>query len=234
MNSHLFYKTLSIVLGLGLIIACFMIFGASLEKEIRILDIIVCCLIYTQLAQLFIFPMIALEKKGHKEVGMMGIHYFVLSTCCIASIFLMSYGIAYSLSFKFQLIGQLIILFFMLIGRATALSSGNKVLQIHEQEQVAQGGKKSMRADIAAFLEDLALHPDIRLDADVIKRLFAVQESLKYLPPSFSQEAVTLERRFSQTLSDLQLMLRDTTLNASRIETAVLCLEQIVKNRKQL
>ena len=71
MNAKSFYNVLAILLGYGLIIASFIIFGESLDTNIKILDIVVSCFIFTQFTQFSLFPMINFSDSAHKEVGMM-------------------------------------------------------------------------------------------------------------------------------------------------------------------
>ena len=103
MTAKRFYNILAILLGYGLIIGGFLVFGDSLEDKVKILDIIVSCLIFTQFVQFSLFPLINFGDSSHKEVGMMGIHIYVLNFCCIVSIGIMIYGIIYHIPFKFQL-----------------------------------------------------------------------------------------------------------------------------------
>ena len=93
MTAKRFYNILAILLGYGLIIGGFLVFGDSLEDKVKILDIIVSCLIFTQFVQFSLFPLINFGDSSHKEVGMMGIHIYVLTFCCIASIVIMVSGV---------------------------------------------------------------------------------------------------------------------------------------------
>ena len=77
------YRLLAILLGYGIIIASFIIFGESLDDKIKILDIIVSCLVYTLFIQFLIFPLVNLNKSAHKEVGMMGFQFTLLPVCSL-------------------------------------------------------------------------------------------------------------------------------------------------------
>lgn len=146
MTAKRFYNILAILLGYGIIIGGFLVFGDSLEDKVKILDIIVSCLIFTQFVQFSLFPLINFGDSSHKEVGMMGIHIYVLNFCCIVSIGIMIYGIIYHIPFKFQLMGQLVVLFILLVGRVATLHAGEKVQQIHRKEQVIMHGKLSLKS----------------------------------------------------------------------------------------
>ena len=129
------YLLLACLLGYGLIIWGFITFGASLERSVRILDIVVSCLIFTQFIQLTLTPIIRLDEPAHREVGMLGIHWFFVSVSTLLAIGLMVCGAAYSWSFNVQLLGQLLFLMVAFLGRYAALVAGEKVEQRYKAEQ---------------------------------------------------------------------------------------------------
>lgn len=232
MNTQLFFKFLTIVLGYALIIAGFIIFGESLATDIKVLDIIVSCFIHTQFVLLFIFPMIDLSRKVHKEVGMMGIYYYVLNVFCLASIVFMVLGIVFDIAFKYQMMVQLFFLFFFLAGIVATLHSGEKVEKVYAQEHSALRGRDSMKMAMNDFMDELALCRSIQLEPQLFKRLQAIQENVRYMSPSSDERASDIEEKFRQTLSAIKVLLRDVGPNASRIDAEVTHLEQIVRQRK--
>ena len=56
-----FYKILTVLIGYGLIVASFILLFTWLPDDIRILDIVVTSIIYTQLVEFLFFPLIDLE-----------------------------------------------------------------------------------------------------------------------------------------------------------------------------
>ena len=225
------YNISAILLGYGLIIGGFVVFGESIEDNVKILDIIVSCLIFTQFVQFTIFRLVNLIKSAHKEVGMMGIHFATLNICSTLSVGLMTYGIVYSLSFKLQLIGQLAILFILLIGRVATLHSGEKVQQIYEKEQNLMSEKISLRGKMDDFMDELACVKD--LDNMQLNRINNIRESIRFITPSANNEAKNYDNQFIQTLCDLNVLMRNVTLNKEKIIVEIDRLERIVSRRKQ-
>ena len=231
MNAKKFYNILAILLGYGLIISGFIIFGKNLESRIRILDIIVSCLIYTQFVQFAIFPLINRGDPSHKEVGMIGIHLVSLYIFCTLSLGLIICGIIYDIPFKFQIMGQLAILFILLIGRVTTLHSGEKVQQIYVKEQKLMDGKSSLRTAMNDFSDFVStIH---QLDPAIIAKLNSMNEALRFLSPSDSLEAKSYEDQFIQSLEALKVLMRNTTLNKEKIVEEVELLERILARRKK-
>lgn len=231
MTPKRFYNILAILLGYGLIIGGFLVFGESLENKVKILDIIGSCLIFTQFVQFSLFPLINFGDSSHKEVGMMGIHIYVLNFCCIISIGIMLYGIIYHIPFKFQLMGQLVVLFILLVGRVGTLHAGEKVQQIHRKEQVIMHGKLSLKNVMDNFMDDIAIVKD--LDPIAKQKLQNIHESMRFLSPSSNSEALIFDEQFSQSVEDLKILMRNTNLNKEKILEETEHLERILSRRKK-
>jgi len=231
MSAKRFYNIFAILLGYGLIIGGFLVFGESLEDKIKILDIIVSCLIFTQFVQFSLFPLINFGDSSHKEVGMMGIHIYVLIFCCIASIGIMVYGIIYHIPFKFQLMGQLVILLILLVGRVATLHAGENVQQIHHKEQVIKRGKLSLKSIMDDFMDDIAIVRD--LDPIAKQKLQNIHESMRFLSPSSNSEALKFDEQFSQSVENLKILMRNTNLNKEKILEETEHLDRILSRRKK-
>ncbi|MBP5771460.1 MAG: hypothetical protein J6W75_08890 [Bacteroidaceae bacterium] len=229
MKASRFFLFLTIVMGYGLIIGGFWLLGGELEEKVRILDAVVSCVVLTQLFMLLIFPMVNLKKKAHQEVGMMGIHYFSLLMCCLASICYMALGIIYEIPFLFQLLGQLLLLFLLLMGRTSTLFSGEKVVQVYERERATMKGKDALKKFMADLMSDVS---GAGLAPAQAERLSALQESVRYLTPSLESEALELDEKIRQTAADVRTMLNDISSNSDRIEASIGRLEQLMARRK--
>lgn len=231
MTAKKFYNILAILLGYGLIIGGFFVFGESLEDKVKIMDIIVSCLIFTQFVQFSLFPLINFGDSSHKEVGMMGIHFSVLTFCCIASIGMMVFGIICHIQFKLQLMGQLVILFILLVGRVATLHAGENVQQIGRKEQVIMRGKLSLKSIMDDFMDDIAIVKD--LDPIAKQKLQNIHESIRFLSPSSNSEVLRFDEQFSQSVEDLKILMRNTNLNKEKILEETEHLEQILSRRKK-
>lgn len=228
----IFYKALAILLGYGIIIAGFVLFGASLEDDVRILDIVVSCLVFTQLVEFFFFPLIDTSKKAHKEVGMMGIHFTSIGSYFVAVVAIMAAGIYWDLSFTLQLLLQLGALLLLVLGRVATLHAGDKVEQVYQSEQILMDGKLMLKDAMAELMDKVAetdgLTPELK------GRLTEVQESVRFVSPSASSEARNLIAQFTSTTANIAVMLRDVKLNAPQLEQEIGRLERIMTKIKQI
>lgn len=231
MSAKVFYKILAILLGYGLIIGGFIVFGESLEDRVKILDIVVSCLIFTQLVQFMLFPLIDLGKAAHREIGMMGIHFATLISCCVLFLALMTCGIVFQIPFKFQLMGQLIVLFILLVGRVVTLHSGEKVRHIYEKEQHIMSGKLSLRNAMEDFIDEAANVK--KFDENDMKHLRDIHEAMRFITPSANPEARKFDEQFILALDELASMMGNASLNKAKISERIELLERILSKRKK-
>lgn len=230
-NALAIYKALALILGYGLIIACFIIFGAALETKVLVLDIIVSCLIFTQFVPFLFMPLINTNDSSHKEVGMMGIHFMASFWCIAASIALMVIGIIFDIPFVYQLLGQLLILLLAVIGRITTISAGNKVKSVHSKEERILSGRRQLRMETDNFMDHIATVKGI--DPSIVERMQALQEAMRYITPSASPEAIAFDNQFVDILDDLKVLMRDPGANSERIADEVTRLERTLTRRKK-
>ncbi len=225
-----FYKILTVLIGYGLIVASFILLFTWLPDDIRILDIVVTSIIYTQLVEFLFFPLIDLKKKAHKEVGMMGIHLAAINTYAGVAIVIMAVGMIWELSFTWQLLLQLGALLILIIGRVATLHSGEKVEAVYHQEQVLKGGKQQLKAAAESMMDAIARSSE--LSPVLVSRITQLTEDIRYITPSTNNEALNLELQFTRLSDDLKVMLRQSPQNNDQITETVSQLEYILTKRK--
>lgn len=226
-----FYKILTVLIGYGLIVASFILLFTWLPDDIRILDIVVTSIIYTQLVEFLFFPLIDLEKKAHKEVGMMGIHLAAINTYAVVAIVIMVVGMIWELSFTWQILLQLGALLILIIGRVATLHSGEKVEAVYEKEQVLKGGKQQLKAAAESMMDAIARSSE--LSPVLVSRITQLTEDIRYITPSTNNEALNLELQFTRLSDDLKVMLRQSPQNNDQITETVSQLEYILAKRKK-
>lgn len=231
MSTKNIYNLLATLLGYGLIIAGFIVFGESLERNIKILDIVVCCLVFSQFSMFTLFPLINLSNSAHKEVGMLGIHLVALNIVSVLALGLVICGIVFDIPFEYQLFGQLFILLILFLSRYLTLHAGEKVQSVYKNEQNKMSGKVSLKNAMADFMDEMACVKD--LDSADKGRLESIHESLRFITPSDNLEAKNYDSKFLQSLEEVKILVRDTTLNKSKITDEISNLERILSRRKK-
>lgn len=230
MSAKNIFHILAILLGYGLIISGFFVLGTTLEDNIKLLDIFMSCLIFTQFVEFTLFPLVNLNEKAHKEVGMLGIHLLTVNVCSLLSICLMVAGIMNDLSFKIQLICQLAIIFIAMVGRLASSHAGETVEQCYQREENQVLGKKWLKSTMENLMEDAIQTKE--LDEMTRNKIQQINEDIRYITPSCTSEAKEIDQQFCQLAESLRVMIRDVTINQNRIAEEVEHLHRILIRRK--
>lgn len=226
------YNLLAILLGYGLIIGGFVVLNHdTLATKVLTLDIVVACVLFTQVVQWIVFPMIRLDRTHHREVGMMGIHYAVVALYALLSIGIMIYGAIAAWSFSVQLIAQLGALLLLLVGRASTLHAGEKVVAVGNREARTEEGKQTLIAAMDGLIDFTSGMET--LPQPLPDRLAKMREELRYVTPSIAPEARTLDRQFCETTEDLKVLMRQAPINESALMKKTDQLQNLLLKRKQ-
>ena len=224
-------KILTLILGYGLVIGSFFLFGENIEKNVFILDIVVSCIIFTNFAHILLLPMVNLKKEEHKEVGTMGIKYTNMWTYSIATIILMIVANVYEWSFKVQIISQLSLFSLFLLGIISTLTVGEKVNSVYKKEQIQMSGKLLLLDVMTQFMEDVACAKGV--DPKVVEQLNKINENVRYITPSTNPTAKELDLKFCECTKSISVLLRNTALNSAQISEEANRLERIFIQRKK-
>lgn len=226
------YRIIATVLGAGLIIGIFLLFGEPLDGGVLTLDIIASLIVYLHVVHFFFFPLIDLRKQVHKEAGMLGIHFVAAGGCCTLSILTIVAGIILDLPFLLQLIIQLVLLFLLIVARVATLLSGKKIEGIHAEEKRIMDAKGTLTRSLDDFLDN---EPGLKsLNAQELKTLLDLKDALRYLAPSSNAEAKQAESQFTLLLNDLRVMLRNPALNGEKISECVSNLQKTYDRRRNI
>lgn len=141
------------------------------------------------------------------------------------------YG-AEGVPFKWQLIIQVALLFFLLMGFVSSSAATAKTGEIYQKEQNHKQGK----ADLKATFSNLTYTADSsrELPADVRSRLHRLSEETRFLSPSSSREAEMIDGRLVQLASALRPILFNPGMNTGEIEDLLCQIEVEFHRRKQL
>lgn len=232
MGIKLFYKIVTILLGYGLVIGGYLLFGASLSDRVRVLDIIVSCVVLTQFVEFFLFPFVDTNKDAHKEIGMMGIHFVAIDTYIVLAIAVIGCGILWNWSFTIQMMLQGAALLILLVGRVLTLHAGDKVEQVYGREKYMMSGKLSMKGAMTDLLDAVSLSG--ALNEGLANRLKELQDNVRFIAPSASSEASRMEGQIIETAQEIEVLLRDVELNADKLEEDVAQMERLFARRKSL
>ena len=231
MSAKQFYKILAAIIGYGVIVGGYVLFDTFFEKKILILDIIVSCLAFTQILQLFFYQLVNTERPAQKEVGMMGLHFFFLYIYFLGALTIIIIGIVYKLSFQIQLLLQLAILFLLISGRFITLYSGEKVERVYDKEQGLLQGKKKLSALIEELMD--CVYTTQNLDSNIKKRMEIIADEIRFFSPSTTSGAYAFDLRIAKRIECIKTMLKNNDFDKDQISGEVVQLERELAKRKK-
>lgn len=226
------YSWLIVLLGAGLIIGGFLIWGDNLEPKVKYLDIVVSLVLFSQYAMMGFFPMIDTSKEEQKEVGMMGVHYWSLFACTFLSIGVMVYGIHNDVQFKYQLILQLLVLMLLLLGRVSTLSAGKQVEKTYHHEKQLMHNKKTLTSVVQDLLDTINLNGNV--PQEITKRVQDMAERIRYIAPSNNARAMSLDVKIENELLNIGGLLQDLEANTYAIDQGINRTSYLIEQRRQV
>lgn len=226
------------ILGQGLILLAFLlilpdeIFGL---ESIKWLDFGVLSIVYWLWISNFTLSPLNLRDPSQKGIGGLGIKW-------IGSIFYTLFALGFAiacmfyavegtvLAFKWQILAQGVILFFLFVMLFNSAVSMDKVEEVYHAEKEKKEGKKNVRNS----LQNLAFMMESRrAPGAATARVKNLNEEARFLTPSDSDAAVEIENRIADCCEAIMLALTDVEINSRRIEELSEQLEMNFRMRKQ-
>jgi uncharacterized protein YacL len=222
-----------LLFGEAIIIAAFVLFRGNTPDNILVLNIVVSSLVYGLFFCNFRDSWIDLTDKTQKQVGAIGISWFAIGFYSFVAIaFMLVANLEYDLSFTFQLIVHCVLLFFLCLWLLLSRHSADKVAEVYHEQTANRSGilemKTAMR-NLKDKISDTAGLPD-----NFVKKITALEESLRFISPANSNEAYDLERQFVGIINDISYAISDFSMNETAIENNLKKVERIYQNRKSV
>jgi len=229
-------KTLALLLvlfGEVLLIISFLYFGRNVQSDILILNIIVSSIIYGLFFIGIIIPWIDLKDNSQRQIGSIGIREFVTYFYMLLAIAAMIiFNTVNPINFTDQLITHGILFFLLLFGLFMAFSSSEQVKEVYEEEKQNRDCIDEMKKATKEVQLKIDMMKDI--PSDIISRLNALQENLRFLSPCNNNDAFELENKFVDEMKTLNNYFFNIPLNFDNIDENIRNCERIFKERKQV
>jgi hypothetical protein len=233
MSTKKILSWLLLLFGEIILIAAFVLFRGKTPDNILVMNIAVSTIVYILFFFNYSAPWIDLKDKSQKQIGAIGISWFVTWFYAVAAIAVMlAANVAIELSFNVQLIIHCVLLFFLALGILLSRHSSDRVREIYQTETAGRNGilemKKAMRI-LKDKTGEMAGLPET-----FTQRINSLEENLRFISPANSSEADELEFTFVETVNAIRFALTDYSLNAEHIESNLKKCERIYQNRKNI
>lgn len=233
MNSKMLLLLLLAILGEILIVLSFLHFGKEAGAGALTLNIIVTTIIYVGIIYDFISPLISLKDKSQRQIGSLGLRWFITSSYSIIAAGLMIYfGIVKPAEFISQLLIHGFLFFLFLLGLFGSSISSEKVEEVYAEEKLNGNKINEMKLEIREIQKRVDLVND--LPDEISSRLNDLQESIRFLSPSNNSEALLLENKFIEEARRLNQCFSETPIDLEQVIRSVKICELTFIDRKQV
>ncbi len=233
MNTRNLLSIAALLLGESLIIAGFFLWKGGCPNNIFALNLIVTSLIYGLFFVDILVPWIDWNDKAQKQVGTLGIRWFITWTYApMAILTMLLCNLYFDTVFKVQLIIHGILLFLLILGFVGVLHSSDKVHEIYQTEKEQKQGLCEMKKAVTKLKDSIIGHSS--LPEDITTKINKLEEELRYLSPCNSPDAFSLETEFVEIIGTVTISIPNYLMNQEKINAALRKAEHILKNRRSI
>lgn len=135
-------------------------------------------------------------------------------------------------AFRTQLIFQMVLLFILGVGMYFGLAASEKTQEVYNTET----GRKANLEAIKRAVNDVQFKLKALEDApnDVLQRVTAFQESLRFVSPATGEQAVSLEQDLLSEVNKLDNNIGQNSIDHDKIIAIINRCDMIYQQRKQL
>ena len=202
--------------GLALLVLAFvLLLPAPLRGPVGYLDLAVASAVYS-----LNFPLLTLvwtrRGSGESRFPMLAVRWWVTALYSPAAIALGVIGAIYFFPFRFQLIGQLALLFLVGLGFAMATITGTHVERVTQAEGDLKASLSELRA-MAGEVDDafVLLGPEWHPHREILRRF---RDDLRFLSPHSGARETDLEARLTAELRGIRILLQARDLQPQRAD----------------
>jgi len=222
-----------LIFGEVLIIVAFVYFGTRVPSRILLLNISVSTLIYLLYASSLVKSKFNLNDKSQKVIGAIGIKGFIYVFYSLIAVGVMiAFNWYFPIELGTQLIVQLVLIFFLCLGIYFSLKASQKVSEVYLEQVGARVNLNEIRKSAKGIYLKLASVQNP--PKDILVKLSAFIEDLRFISPSQNIEATKLELDFISALKQLNEYLDNNTYELEKITSLVETCVAIAQQRKQI
>jgi hypothetical protein len=189
-----------------LVLAFFLLITPGGRTHTAWLDLVVACIVLSINFPPFAIVQVASGVFGYKiaALGLLEVCDAVYSFLALGLIY---YGFVYFLPFRFQLVGQMVLLFAMSTTVAIAWWSSAHAKEVAEEEHATRSGLEDLKAVFSQCESELSTKAPHRNRE--LQLLLKLEEDARYRSPSRDPSALSYERQMVTLVDDIRLRLED-------------------------
>ena len=183
--------------GLALIVAVFFLFLKNCQPEnLFYLNLAVCCIMYIT-SFVTMYDLVGSVDDVAKAAPGFGMRWIADGTYAVSVIALVALSIVYQLNFNLCIVIHIAILLLYLWAAFVASRMSNLVTKFEEKETQRKSGLEQVRAR----LDEVELACRLANVSSYIPKIDKIRDELRYISPSDSAMAQTLESKIVESLA---------------------------------
>jgi hypothetical protein len=217
--------------GLALLVSFFFVWrGESTPDNIFYLNLAVGVITYLVVAGTLLLRDSRAKESEGSMIGAWGVKWVVLTAYPIASIGAMLLMSFLGLGFTFQLFVHIILILLLAAGFAGVFATSDKIRSVQAKQDNDRNGVLEMKRAISDIQDAILDCPEAT--PQFKNRINEMDQALRFISPSDSQQARDYQEKFVQTAFDIQVAMKSFEMNADRIEVMLQKLDRIYNQRK--
>lgn len=244
MKPKMLYAILAAMIGEALIVTLNILFRGELPDNVLVLNIVVCSIAYASSAWVFFikWDKSPVDDKVGTWGGTLGVNLWgssLYSFLVIVALFAMNLHVVvdeisdtYPIEFKYQLLVQGALLFFLIITRFSSHAVADQVENVYNKEAALVSGLDEMKSAARRLQDAVFVCSDV--DPNLRKMIDDIQQNIRYLSPVKSSEAKDIESNYVNKVNTLIPAFINYKMNEDLIAKQLSLLKHLVDNRKKI
>lgn len=223
---------LAVVCGLALVVAGWFLWGDRTQTDLFVLNVAVSSLIYAVAFVDVLVPWANFGDRAQRRVGYLGLRWFVVGGYVLSALGILIAGNCLEWSFGPMLFVQCALFVGLIFGAVAMMHGEERIVAVHGRQQDDADGIGLMRREAAALQRAAYEAPGV--PERLMERLRRMNDDLRFIAPSNSDEARDVERQFVETTRAAVAMLARYEAEAERIDAALDRMERLYVRRKSI
>ena len=217
------------VLGLALGVTGWFLWGDQSQTDIFTLNIVISVVAYVVMFVDILLPWGNFREKTQRRIGNLGMRWFVQYGYSITAIILLVVCNLSNLTFEVSLFLQCGLLILLLLGIATAMTSGGKIAELSEEISHVVDCVQLMRDGQDSLLEAAY---DASAPAEVIEKIKQLGEDLRFITPSNSDTSRKVEEQITDLFAQTASLFSSYEINNELVEANLTKASRLIEKRK--
>lgn len=214
------------------IVSAMLVIPIPIPIRIRILDMVVLSIVLWVVGYDLFRPLINLTIKNPPEVGSLGVRWTGQFLYLLFAIGFAIIGVVYPVPFIYQLLGQALLVGFLLLNYYFTTHAAEMVKKVGKREDTMLEGREQMRRALAHLQDEIAISSNFPEQFRV--SINEMEDKLRYISPSDNADAISYEKQFADIANRVCIAMANYSMNEENIKQDLLRMQRVLESRKKV